>query len=324
MNGHSLSVRFALCAPRFAICALLLALCSWLLALRSRRLKPAATAFAFILFTFHLSPFDFAQGKPFTCPGAGAEERLKLATTTSTENTGLLKILLPPFEKKYCVRVDVIAVGTGKALKLGENGDVDVVLVHAKADELKFVEAGFGVDRREIMYNEFQIAGPKSDPAKIKGIKDPAESFKKLAGSSSVFVSRGDDSGTHKKEKEIWLKAGIKPAGKWYIEAGQGMEQVLQIASEKLGYTLTDSATFLAYEDKIELVILMEGDPILYNLYGIIAVNPKKYPNVNYQMAMKLIEWISSPEAQAIIEGFKIKGKVLFHTLPPPPARPAK
>ena len=254
---------------------------------------------------------------PLAPGSAGAEERLKLATTTSTDNTGLLKILLPPFEKKYGVRVDVIAVGTGKALKLGENGDVDVVLVHAKAEELKFVEAGFGVDRREIMYNEFQVAGPKSDPAKIRGIKDASEAFKKIARSQSIFVSRGDNSGTHVKEKEIWTGAGIKPAGKWYVEAGQGMEQTLQIASEKLGYTLTDSATFLAYEDKIELVILMEGDPILYNLYGIIAVNPKKYPKVNYQMTKNLIEWISSPEARAIIEGFKIKGKVLFHTLPP-------
>jgi tungstate transport system substrate-binding protein len=255
--------------------------------------------------------------------GAG-EQRLKLATTTSTENTGLLKALLPPFEKKYGGRADVIAVGTGKALKLGENGDVDAVLVHARADELKFVEAGFGVDRREIMYNEFQIAGPKSDPAKIRGIKDAAEALIKIAGRGSVFVSRGDDSGTHKKEKEIWLKAGIKPEGKWYVEAGQGMEQVLQIASEKQGYTLTDSATFLAYEDKIELVILMEGDPVLYNLYGIIAVNPKKHPQANYLMARNLIEWISGPEARAIIEGFKIKGKVLFHTLPPPPAPPLK
>ncbi|MDD5224509.1 MAG: substrate-binding domain-containing protein [bacterium] len=270
--------------------------------------KPAAAAFIFILLTFHLSAF--------TCPAAGAgEQRLKLATTTSTENTGLLKVLLPPFENKYGVHVDVIAVGTGKALKLGENGDVDVVLVHAKADELKFVEARFGVDRREIMYNEFQIAGPKSDPAKIKGMKDAGDAFKKIARSQSVFVSRGDNSGTHVKEKEIWAKAGAKTKGKWYVEAGQGMEQTLQIASEKLGYTLTDSATFLAYEDKIELVILMEGDPILYNLYGIIAVNPKKYPQANYRMAENLIEWISGPEARAIIEGFKIKGKVLFHPL---------
>ncbi len=268
---------------RFPICALLLAISALPLAPRS--------AFA-------------------------VEQRLKLATTTSTENTGLLKVLLPSFEKKFNVQVDVIAVGTGKALKLGENGDVDVILCHAKADELKFIAAGFGVDRREIMYNEFQIAGPKSDPAKIKGMKDAAEAFKKIAQARSIFVSRGDNSGTHVKEKEIWARAGIKPAGKWYVEAGQGMEETLQIAGEKLGYTLTDSATFLAYEDKIELVILMEGDPILYNLYGIIAVNPNKYPNVSYRMAKNLIEWISSPEAQVIIEGYKIKGKVLFHTLP--------
>ena len=276
-----------------------------------RRLKPAATAFAFILFTFHLSPFTFK-------PAAAGEQRLKMSTTTSTENSGLLKVLLPVFEEKYNVKMSVIAVGTGKALKLGENGDVDVILCHAKAEEIKFVEAGFGVERREIMYNEFQIAGPKSDPAGIKGMTNAAEAFKKIAETQSIFVSRGDNSGTHIKEKEIWAQAGIKPSGKWYLDAGQGMEQTLQIASEKLGYTLTDSATFLAFEDKIELVILMEGDPLLFNLYGIIAVNPKKYPSVNYQMAQNLIDWISSPEAQAIIEGFKIKGKVLFHTIPPP------
>lgn len=249
---------------------------------------------------------------PLTSDHALAEERLKMSTTTSTDNSGLLKVLLPPFEKQNNIRIDVIPVGTGKALKLGENGDVDVVLVHAKEAELKFVENGFGVDRKEIMYNQFQIIGPKSDPAKVKGMKDAAEAFKKIAKKKAIFVSRGDDSGTHKKEKQIWEKSGVKPEGKWYLESGQGMGVTIQIADEKIGYTLTDSATFLAYEEKVDLEAVVEGDPVLFNLYGIIAVNPEKHPHVKYDMAKKFIDWISGPEAKEIIGNFKIKGKVLF------------
>lgn len=241
-----------------------------------------------------------------------AEERLKLATTTSTENSGLLYALLPPFEKKFKVKVDVISVGTGKALKLGENGDVDVVLVHARAAEDKFINEGFGVNRRDVMYNDFIIVGSKDDPAGIKG-SNASESLKKIAGGKQFFISRGDESGTHKKEKELWKLAGIEPKGEWYLEAGQGMGATLQIADEKKAYCLVDRGTYIAYEKKVDLVILSEGDKIFFNPYGIMAVNPKRHPQVNYTYAIALIGWVTSPEGQKIIGEFKQEGKVLFH-----------
>ena len=244
-----------------------------------------------------------------------AEERIRMATTTSTENSGLLYKLLPPFEKKFSVKVDVIAVGTGKALKLGENGDVDVVFVHAREAEDKFVDSGFGVNRRDVMYNDFVVIGPENDPAGIKG-KDVSESFKKIAGRKWFFVSRGDESGTHKKEKKIWELVGIKPAGRWYLETGQGMGATLQVANEKKSYCLVDRGTYIAYEKAIDLIILSEGDTILFNPYGIIAVNPKRHPHANYVYAMALIGWITSPEGQKIIGEFKKGGKVLFYPIP--------
>ncbi len=241
-----------------------------------------------------------------------AAERIRLATTTSTENSGLLYVLLPPFEKKYDIRVDVIAVGTGKALKLGENGDVDVVLVHAREAEDKFVENGFGVNRRDVMYNDFVIIGPKTDPAGIKG-SDAVSALKKIAAKQENFTSRGDESGTHKKEKKLWGQTGVVPAGGWYLQTGQGMGATLQIADEKQAYCLVDRGTYIAYEDKIELIILCEGDERLFNPYGIIAVNPKRQPYVNYVQAMALIGWITSPAGQKIIGEFKKNGKLLFH-----------
>jgi tungstate transport system substrate-binding protein len=242
-----------------------------------------------------------------------AENRLRMATTTSTENSGLLDVLLPPFEKANSVKVDVIAVGTGKALKLGQNGDVDVVFVHARPAEDKFVAAGYGVDRRDVMHNDFVIIGPKKDPAKLKEAKSAKDAFKRLASGKAEFISRGDDSGTNKKEKAIWKAAGIVPKGKWYVEAGQGMGAVLQMAFQKNAYTLTDRGTYLAMKDKIHLPILFEGDKILFNPYGIIAVNPKKHPDVNYNMAKKFIEYLISPEGQKIIASFKKGGKQLFY-----------
>jgi tungstate transport system substrate-binding protein len=240
-----------------------------------------------------------------------AQDQLKMSTTTSTENSGLLAVLLPPFEEAFNVRVDVIAVGTGKALTLGENGDVDVVFVHARAAEDKFVADGFGVNRRDVMYNDFVIIGPESDPAKLKEAKSAVEAFKKIAETQAQFISRGDDSGTHKKEKEIWAEAGITPEGKWYQEAGQGMGAVLTIANDKQAYTMSDRGTYLAFSDKIDLQVLSEGDPILYNPYGIIAVNPATHPHVNYTKAMALIGWVTSPEGQKIIKEF---GKDKFGT----------
>lgn len=241
-----------------------------------------------------------------------AETRLRMSTTTSTENSGLLSVLLPPFEKANNVKVDVIAVGTGKALKLGEYGDVDVVFVHARPAEDKFVADGHGVDRRDVMYNDFVIIGHKSDPGGIKKAKTAIEAFKGLAKGKADFISRGDDSGTNKKEKRLWKAAGITPKGKWYIEAGQGMGAVLQMAFQKKAYTLTDRGTYLAFTDKINLVILFQGDDVLFNPYGIIAVNPKKHPKVNYNMAKKFIDYVTSAQGQQIIGDYKRNGKQIF------------
>lgn len=240
---------------------------------------------------------------------------LRLATTTSTENSGLLEVLLLPFEVKFGVKVDVIVVGTGKALKLGENGDVDVVLVHARAVEDKFIQEGYGVNRRDVMYNDFIILGPSDDPAEVKGEKNAVLVLKKIAERKVYFISRGDDSGTHKKENILWQRAGIIPHDKWYMEVGQGMGAALQIAYEKQAYILCDRGTFLAYKDKIDLIILFEGDPLLFNPYGIMAVNPALYPQVKYIEAMQLIAWITSVEGQKIIKEYKKEGEVLFHPM---------
>ncbi len=241
---------------------------------------------------------------------------LRLATTTSTENSGLLEVLLLPFEVKFGVKVDVIVVGTGKALKLGENGDVDVVLVHARAAEDKFIQEGYGVNRRDVMYNDFIILGPFDDPAKIKDEKNVVLALRKISEQKIYFVSRGDDSGTHKKEKSLWQKTGINPQGKWYMEVGQGMGAALQIAYEKQAYILCDRGTFLAYKDKIDLIILFEGDPLLFNPYGIMAVNPALYPQVKYIEAMQLIAWVTSVEGQKIIKEYKKEGEALFYPMP--------
>ena len=240
---------------------------------------------------------------------------LRLATTTSTENSGLLEVLLLPFEVKFGVKVDVIVVGTGKALKLGENGDVDVVLVHARVVEDKFIQEGYGVNRRDVMYNDFIILGPSDDPAEVKGEKNAVLVLKKIAERKVYFISRGDDSGTHKKEKILWQRAGIIPHDKWYMEVGQGMGAALQIAYEKQAYILCDRGTFLVYKDKIDLIILFEGDPLLFNPYGIMAVNPALYPQVKYIEAMQLIAWITSVEGQKIIKKYKKGGEVLFHPM---------
>jgi len=244
---------------------------------------------------------------------ANAESRLRMSTTTSTENSGLLSVLLPPFEKANNVKVDVISVGTGKALKLGENGDVDVVFVHARPLEDKFVADGYGIDRKDVMYNDFILVGPKDDPSNVKGAKTAAEAFERISAAGKTdFVSRADDSGTHQNEKAIWKAAGIKPTGKWYIEAGQGMGEVLQMANEKKGYALSDRGTFIAHENKLDLVILFEGDKTMFNPYGVIAVNPQKHPNTQIELAKKFINYVTGPEGQKIIADFKLNGKQLF------------
>jgi len=247
--------------------------------------------------------------------GASAEIRLKLGTTTSVDNAGLLKVLLPPFEQMFNVRVDVIAVGTGKAMELGKNGDVDVLIVHAKEAEEQFIKEGSGVNRREFMFNDFVILGPSSDPAGIKGLKDAVAAMKKIAAKKSPFISRGDNSGTHIREKSLWKLAQINPSGSWYMEVGQGMEATLQIAHEKRAYTISDRGTYLAFKNKTDLQILVEGDMArLGNPYSIIAINPAKYKHVNYVYAMALIGWVTSVEGQKIIGNFKTpSGEVMFH-----------
>ena len=242
-----------------------------------------------------------------------AETRLRMSTTTSTDNSGLLAVLLPPFEKQHGVKVDVVAVGTGKALKLGENGDVDMVFVHAREAEDEFVAGGFGVYRKDVMHNDFVLVGPQHDPAEIGWAGSAVEAFRRLAERKACFVSRGDDSGTHKKEKKIWLSAGITPDGAWHIETGQGMGVVLQVADEKRGYALSDRGTFIAYQGKIDLAVLYEGDPVLHNPYGIIAVNPARHPHVKHDLAKKLIDFITGPEGQKIIAGFRLNGRQLFY-----------
>ncbi len=268
-------------------------------------------------------------------PAPGGE-RIRLATTTSTDNSGLLGSILPPFEKEHGTKVDVIAVGTGAAVKLGENGDADLILVHAPGREKAFVDAGYGVNYRKVMYNDFVIIGPGDDPAGIRGEKNAAQALMKIAGKKAPFISRGDDSGTHIKEQSIWKESGIPlngikkmitkkgkeqevaflaPAGDWYLSIGQGMGAALMMADEKQAYTLTDRGTYLAYRDKIDLDILSQGDNRLYNPYGIIAVNPERYPGSNYIGAMSLIAWMTSVEGQKMIADFRKEGEVLFHPL---------
>lgn len=248
----------------------------------------------------------------FLSAPALAESTIRLATTTSTENSGLLKALLPQFERDTGYKVHVIAVGTGKALRMGRDGDVDVMLVHAPAAEHKFVADGHGVERRDVMYNDFVIVGPRSDPAGIRDIPDAAVAFARIAAQRAPFVSRGDDSGTHKKELALWDAAGVKPTGTWYREAGQGMEQILHMAGEFDGYTLTDRGTWLAIHKKLTLDLLVQGDVRLFNPYGVVAVNPARYPDTNHAGAMALINWLISPNGRSLIGKFKINGESLF------------
>lgn len=244
---------------------------------------------------------------------AQAVEHLKMSTTTSTENSGLLAVLNPVFEAKYDAKIDVIAVGTGKALKIGSNGDVDVVFVHAPAAELKYVEQGDFIDRKAVMHNDFVIVGSVADPANIAQAKSASEALQQIAKAKAGFISRGDDSGTHKKEKQLWLAAEVKPEGSWYIQAGQGMGAVLTIADEKQAYAMADRGTQIAYGDKMSLKVLFDGDEALFNPYHVMAVNPVKQPHVRYNLAKKYIEFVTGKEGQAIIAGFKKSGQQLFY-----------
>jgi tungstate transport system substrate-binding protein len=247
---------------------------------------------------------------------ASAELRIRCASTTSTQNSGLFEYLLPIFNKKTGIKVDVVAVGTGAAIEIGKRGDADFVFVHAREQELQAVQEGFFVNRHDVMYNDFLVIGPSNDPLKIKGMTSIVDAFKKIAVTGSTFVSRGDKSGTNTKELAIWKKAGIAPFGqKWYLEVGQGMEKTQRIADEKRAYTLTDRGTWLATKDKdkLDMIVVLEGDPGLFNQYGVMAVNPEKFKTVKYKEAMEFINWIISRDGQDTIAAFKDKnGNQLF------------
>ncbi len=250
-------------------------------------------------------------------PATGWSETLMMATTTSTDNTGLLDVLAPEFQKDTGIELKWTAVGTGKALKLGENCDVDVLLVHAPAAEKAYVEKGFGIDRREIMFNDFVIIGPESDPAKIKGMKSAADALKAIAAAKANFASRGDNSGTNKKEIALWKEAGLTPEKEaWYLQSGQGMIKTITLATERDAYTLTDRGTYIKYENtkkgNPELKIVVEGDPVLFNQYSVLAVNPKRCPDAKYELATKFSDWMASPKTQKMIGDFQLLGKQLF------------
>jgi tungstate transport system substrate-binding protein len=241
-----------------------------------------------------------------------AQERLRLATTTSVQDSGLLPYLLPHFEKLCGCRVDVIAVGTGQALKIASNGDVDMVLVHDPISEKKFMDDGFGINRKTFMINDFVILGPSSDPARIRNTKEASRAFAAISKSGALFISRGDGSGTNQKELSIWAKAGIKPQGSWYLEIGQGMGAVLTMANEKQAYTLSDRATYLSRGNNLRLIVLVEGDPDLINHYSAIQVNPDRLHSVNSMLARKLVDWLCSPEGQKLIGSYVVNGHQLF------------
>lgn len=243
-----------------------------------------------------------------------APDRIVMATTTSTANTGLLDELLPVFEKKTGMRVDFVAVGSGAALKLAENGDVDVVLVHAPEAEEQFVREGHGLARVPLMYNDFVILGPPTDPASIGTTASAAEAFARIADRAEVpLISRGDESGTHMREKLIWESAGLTPSGDWYLDAGQGMAGCLIMAHEKRAYVLSDRGTYLAKRANLDIAILFEGDSLLVNQYSVIAVNQKRRPGGNHEGALALIDWLTSEEGQAEIDAFRVDGERLFH-----------
>jgi tungstate transport system substrate-binding protein len=242
---------------------------------------------------------------------------LRMATTTSTENSGLFEVIQPVFEQQLGIRVHVIAVGTGKALELGRRGDVDIVLVHARPAEIAFVNAGYGEARHEIMYNDFIIVGPPADPAGVRGQQDAGTALAQIAAADALFVSRGDDSGTHKKELALWGSAGLLPGGSRYREVGQGMGKTLQIAGELEAYTLVDRGTWLAYRENSPLTLLVSGGAGLQNPYGIIAVNPERFPDANAADARRLIDWFKSDEARALISGYRIDGEQLFYPTGP-------
>lgn len=246
---------------------------------------------------------------------AADDDFIIVQSTTSTQNSGLFDHILPQFEEKTGIEVRVVAVGTGQALKNARNGDGDVVLVHSKPDEENFVAEGWGVKRHDVMYNDFVIVGPGSDPVGIAGLKNVDQALKKIADAEVSFASRGDDSGTHKAELRLWEKAGVNPktsSGDWYLEAGSGMGATLNLAVGKHAYTLTDRGTWLSFANKGDFKVLVEGDPTLFNQYGVILVNPERHKRVKSENGQTFVDWLTAPEGQKAIAGFKIDGQQLF------------
>ena len=243
---------------------------------------------------------------------AAQDMTIRLATTTSTYHSGLLDYLLPEFKKDTGYDVEVLAAGTGKSLRMGQNGDVDLVMTHAPKAEATFVEEGYGVLPRKLMHNDFVLVGPKTDPAHISGMNDVAAALKTLANDNETFVSRGDDSGTHKKELNLWAQSKMEPNFGGYKAVGQGMGPTLNMASELQGYTITDRGTWLAYQNKLDLKVVLQGDPRLFNPYQVILVNPSRYPDINYQGAKSFSDWLVNTKAQTLINNYKRHGEQLF------------
>ena len=259
--------------------------------------------------------FAFGTSNVFAGMAAPKQKNIILATTTSTQDTGLLDVLIPIFEKETGYFVKTIAVGSGQAMAMGQKGEADVLLVHSPDAEKKFIADGFGVNRQLVMHNDFVIVGPAADPAKVKGTKSSAEALKLIAGANVLFVSRGDNSGTHAKEKTLWKKANVTPVGqKWYQETGSGMGQTLNVAAEKKGYTLTDRGTYLSLKKNLGLDILVEGDSALLNIYHVIEVNSAKWPKVNVEGAKAFADFMISKKTQGIVKIFGIDkfGSPLF------------
>ncbi len=244
-----------------------------------------------------------------------ADSFITVASTTSTANSGLFDDVLPLFQKKTGIEVRVVAVGTGQALKLARNGDADVLFVHHKPSEEAFVADGFGIERFDVMYNDFVIVGPMADPAGVAGMREAAAALEKVAGAQAPFASRGDDSGTHKKELGLWKTAGVDvtaQSGTWYRETGSGMGATLNTGIGMDAYILTDRGTWLSFKNRGDHKVLVEGDPVLFNQYGVILVNPEKHPHVKAELGQKFIDWVISAEGQKAIGAFKINGEQLF------------
>lgn len=255
----------------------------------------------FVLAALCMVNFGFAQAK-----------ELRVGSTFTTQDSGLLEVLIPAFEKATGIKTRAIVAGTGQILKYGERGDVDVLLTHAPEDEARFVAAGYGIERREVMYNDFIIVGPKTDPLKLRSTTDPVAALIKIRQAAVPFASRGDDSGTHKMELRLWARAAQVPIGKWYLSTGQGMGQTLLIANERQAYALSERGSFLALKKRLDLDVLIEPEPPLANIYGVIPVSISRHPYINAQAAKQFADWVTSSAGQLVISSFRIDGKQVF------------